>query len=83
MSITLDLPRELEDELSAEAAQLRLSLPEYVLRVLSTSLVIKSKPETGAVLVDCWRGEGIIGTRPDISDSQTHARQVRAQAERR
>ena len=83
MSITLDLPEELESELSAEAAQLGISLPEYVLRILSTGLVIGKRPKTGAELVEYWHNEGLIGTRLDIADSQAHARQIREQAERR
>lgn len=83
MSIALDLPEELENELSAEAAQLGLSLPEYVLRVLSTGVVVGKRPKTGAELVDYWENEGLIGTRSDITDSQQHARQIRNEAERR
>lgn len=83
MSIAVDLPEELETELSAEAAQLGLSLPEYVLRVLSTGVVIGKRPKTGAELVDYWENEGLIGTRSDITDSQEHARQIRNEAERR
>jgi len=83
MSVTLDLPEELEYELSAEANQLGLSLPEYILRVLSTGLAIGKTPKTGAELVEYWQSEGLIGARPDIIDSQAHARQIREQAERR
>lgn len=83
MSIAVDLPKELENELSAEAAQLGLSLPEYVLRVLSTGVVIGKRPKTGADLVDYWEGEGLIGTRSDVSDSQAHARRIRDEAEQR
>ncbi|MEW6209298.1 MAG: hypothetical protein AB1631_13080 [Acidobacteriota bacterium] len=83
MSITLDLPEELENELSKEARQLGISLPEYILRLLSTGFVMGRKPATGAELVDYWRDEGLIGTRTDIADSQSHARQIREQAERR
>ncbi|MGA9774113.1 MAG: hypothetical protein WBV94_34095 [Blastocatellia bacterium] len=83
MSITLDLPQELESELSAEAAQLGISLPEYVLRLLATGFVIGKKPQTGAELVQYWQDEGLTGTRPDIADSQTHARQIRQRTERR
>ena len=83
MSIAVDLPEELENELSAEAAQLGLSLPEYVLRVLSTGVVIGKRPKTGAELIDYWESEGLIGTRSDITDSQEHARQIRNEAERR
>jgi hypothetical protein len=83
MSITLDIPEELEIELSAEAARLGLSLPEYLLRVLSTGLVIGRRPKTGADLVEYWQKEGLIGTRPDIGDSEAHARRIREQAEQR
>jgi hypothetical protein len=40
-------------------------------------------PRTGADLVSYWQREGLIGTRPEITDSQTHARQIRQQVERR
>lgn len=83
MSIAVNLPEDLENELSAEAAQLGLSLPEYVLRVLSTGVVIGKRPKTGRELVDYWHNEGLIGTRSDITDSQSHARQIRNQAEQR
>jgi hypothetical protein len=83
MSVAVDLPEELEKELSAEAAELGLSLPEYVLRVLSTGIVIGKKPQTGAELVEYWQDEGLIGTRSEITDSQEHAGQIRNRAERR
>jgi hypothetical protein len=73
----------MENELSAEAARLGLSLPEYVLRVLSASLTVNNKPKSGAELVEYWQSQGLVGTRPDITDSQAHARQTREQAERR
>ena len=83
MSIAVELPKELESELANEAAQLGLSLPEYILRVLSTGVVIGARPKTGSELVDYWKDEGLIGTRRDIADSQAHARQVRDHAEQR
>lgn len=83
MSITLDLPEELENELSTEATQLGLSLPEYVLRILSTGFVIGDRPKSGAELVEYWQNQKLVGSRPDIADSQTHARQIRKHAERR
>jgi hypothetical protein len=83
MSITLDLPQELERELATEATQMGLSLAEYVLRLLSTRSLVGPLPTTGAELVAYRQREGIIGTRPDITDSQAHARQIRHQAERR
>ena len=83
MSITLDLPQELECELATEATQLGLSLTEYVLRLLSTRSLVSQLPTTGAELVAYWQREGVIGMRPEITDSQAHARQIRHQAERR
>jgi predicted nucleic acid-binding protein len=83
MSILLDLPQELESALAIEATQLGLSLPEYVLRLLSTRSIVGQLPTTGAELVAYWRREGVIGARPDITDSQAHARQIRHTAERR
>jgi hypothetical protein len=83
MSITLDLPQELESELAAEATQLGLSLTEYALRLLVTRTRASHMPTTGAELVAYWQREGVIGTRPEITDSQMHARQIRHRAERR
>ena len=83
MSITLDLPQELGSELATEATQLGLSLSAYVLRLLSTRPLLGPMPTTGATLVAYWQREGVIGTRPDIMDSQAHARQLRHKAERR
>jgi hypothetical protein len=83
MSITLDLPQELESELATEATHLGLSLTEYVLRLLSTRSLVGSLPTTGAELMAYWQREGVIGMRPEITDSQAHARQIRHQAEHR
>jgi hypothetical protein len=82
MSITLDLPQELESELATEAAQMGLSLAEYVVRLLSTRFLVGPMPTTGTELVAYWQREGVIGTRPDITDGQAHACQLRYKAER-
>src|SRR5260370_12318195 len=73
MSLVLDLPRELESELTAEAAQLGLPLPEYILQILVTGRGPSPAPRTGAELVAYWQSEGLVGTRPDIADSEAHA----------
>jgi hypothetical protein len=83
MSLMLDLPEDLETELLTEAAQLGLSLPEYVLPVLSTSSPVCDQPRTGAELVEYWQTQGLVGTRTDVTDSQVRARQIREQAERK
>ena len=83
MNVTPELPQDLESELAAEAARLGLSLSEYMLRVLSLGRPLVEGPKTGRELVAYWKGEGLIGTRMDIADSQQHARRLRGQAERR
>ncbi|MDZ8237712.1 MAG: hypothetical protein RMZ69_11160 [Nostoc sp. ChiQUE01a] len=83
MSINIDLPPELENELSTEACELNLPLSEYILRILSVRKVIANPPKTGAELVTYWQSEGIINSRPDITDSQGYARQLRHDAQTR
>ncbi len=83
MSVTLDLPEELESALSAEADRLNLSLSEYILRLLTTARPVDNMPTTGAELVTYWQNEGVIGTRSDITDSPEYARQLRRTAEMR
>jgi hypothetical protein len=83
MTISLDLPLDLEHELSTEAALLKLPLSEYILRVLSVRPVLNHPPQTGAELVAYWQTTGVINSRPDIIDSQAHARQLRHEAETR
>lgn len=83
MTLTLELPPDLEEELSEEAARLGLSLPQYVLRVLATGRTLESMPKTGSELVSYWQREGLIGSRPDIEDAQRYAREIRARAEKR
>ncbi len=83
MTLTLELPHELERELSAEAARQGLSLSDYAVRLLATARPARAMPKTGAELVTYWQSEGLIGARADLRDSQAHARYLREQAERR
>jgi hypothetical protein len=83
MSLVLDLPPELETELAAEAARLRLPLPEYALRLLAVGRLPNPRPRNGAELLAYWQGEGLVGTRPEIADPEAHARALRQQAEKR
>ena len=82
MVISLELPSELENELSTEAYQLKLPLAEYILRVLAFRPFLQNPPKTGVELVAYWESIGIVGSRPDITDSQEYARRLRDQAER-
>lgn len=83
MNVSLDLPSDLENELSTEASQLRLSLTEYILRILSFRPFLQNPPKTGAELVAYWESTGVINSRPDIVDSQEYARELRHKAETR
>ncbi|MBE7382330.1 MAG: hypothetical protein F6J95_013090 [Leptolyngbya sp. SIO1E4] len=83
MAISLELPSELEDELSAEASQLKLPLAEYILRVLAFRPFLQNPPKTGVELVAYWESMGILGSRSEITDSQEYARRLRDQAEHR
>ena len=83
MSITLDIPEGLASKLTVEAQRRGLPLSDYVVTLLATGRTTGSLPKAGAALVAYWREQGIIGSRPDIVDSEAHAREVRKQAERR
>jgi hypothetical protein len=82
LSINVNLPPELENELDREASVLNLTLSEYILQIL-TFRRIANPPKTGAELVAYWQSEGIINSRPDITDSQAYARQLRHEAQTR
>lgn len=83
MTITLDLPKDLERDLAAEAARHGLPVEQYALSLLSKDRGLGGQPRTGAELVEYWRREGLIGYRSDIRDSASHARRLRQKAERR
>ena len=82
MTLMLELPSQVEADLSAEAKCQGVPLQEYALRLLSTAARDQT-PKTGAELVEYWRREGLLGTRMDIPDSQQHARTLRESAELR
>jgi hypothetical protein len=83
MTITLELPQELEQELSSKAEKINLSLSEYILHLITVRQILNNPPKTGAELVNYWQKEGLINSRPDINDSQEYARQIRYEAEHR
>ena len=83
MNVSIELPSDLENELSAEASQLKLPLSEYILRVLSFRPFLQNPPKTGLDLVAYWESVGVINSRPNITDSQEHARRLRDKAEHR
>ena len=79
MSIVLNLPPELEHELAAEAADHGLPLPEYVLQILTSRC--HPRPHNGAKLLAYWQREGLVGTRPEITDAPARARELRGPAQ--
>lgn len=83
MTVSLDLPQKLVDELSDEAARRNLSLSEYASQILSASRERVPVLKTGADLVAYWKSEGLVGTRPEIADNQDFACEIRRAAERR
>jgi hypothetical protein len=106
MTLTLELPPDLESELAAEAERLDLSLGDYVLQVLEAArqtaaqeadveedlyaLLIQERAKlaahplrTGAEILAYWQREGLLGTRPDITDPLEYAQALRRRAERR
>lgn len=80
MTLTLELPAELEKELAAAAQQAGLSLAEYSLQLLAMHSRSEAGVTTGADLVAYWQSRGLIGMRLDIQDSQAHAQEVRSKA---
>ena len=82
MPQTLELPDDLADALTDEAAGAGMSLPDYAVRLL-TAARLSASAGGGAGLVAYWRAEGLVGSRPEIDDGQAHARHLREQAERR
>jgi len=61
-----------------------LDLPlSDVTQMLLLGQVLRNPPRNGAELVAYWQREGVINSRPDITDSQAYARQLRHEAETR
>lgn len=83
MTIILDLPKELEQELERAAVRAGCSVSEYVLRVLQSSHTVQSATPTGAELLAYWEREGLLGSMPDIEDPVTFARDLREQNQNR
>lgn len=83
MTITLELPVDLESRLAVDAAQHGLSLPEYAVRLLAGNVEAAPLPVTGSELVAYWKHADVIGSRADIPDPQAFARALRRAAENR
>lgn len=83
MGFTLELPPAVASSLKSEADERGLTLTEYAVELLSRPRLDSSEVRTGADLVRYWEEQGVIGSRPDIADAASHARQLRETAQRR
>lgn len=70
-------------ELVQAASRLGMSLPDYAIHLLSSAHPSPDSIRSGADLVAFWQAEGLVGSRPDIADSQAQARELRELAHRR
>ena len=80
MILTLELPHELETQLSQEATERGMPLPEYVLYRLTVYQSVASF-HAGTELVRNGQDEGVIGSHAEMANSQVYARQLRQMAE--
>lgn len=83
MSLELDLPEDLAEQLQGEADELGLTLSDYILQVLAREKKGGVLPRTGVDLVAYWNQEGVVGFRPEIADPSKHARTLRGEAQQR
>jgi predicted DNA-binding antitoxin AbrB/MazE fold protein len=72
-----------EDGVLKPLVPLTLNEHEKVRVTLSNAGHAAPAVHTGAELVAYWQQAGLVGTRTEIRDSQQHAREIRADAERR
>ncbi len=79
MTLTLELSQDLERRLATEAMRQGLPVEQYALQLLGDIPKAEAVPANGAELVSFWRREGVIGSRPDIENSQVYARKIRRQ----
>jgi hypothetical protein len=90
MTLTLDLPLEMEKHLQAAAARHGLPLQEYAVRAMLLGMEMEatdrsqdSLPTTGAEALAYWKREGVLGLFQDRPDTAEFARELRRQAETR
>jgi hypothetical protein len=81
VTLTINVPDDLEGKLKAQAERCGMSLEEFALRMLKDEVAPQFK--TGADIVAYWKRHDVIGSRPEIKDSVKHARKLRKKAERR
>ena len=80
--ILVEVPDSLEERLREAAERLGVSVADYARQLLEMAAP-QAEPRDGASLVEMWKAEGLIGSRPDIGDAAEHARRLREQAQHR
>ncbi|MBX9580008.1 MAG: hypothetical protein K2X87_06830 [Gemmataceae bacterium] len=80
MTLTLELDAELAEVLAEEAARKKMSLPDYAVYLLTITVPPPPPLKTGADVVAYWESEGLIGSRPDITDPEAHSQVMRAKS---
>jgi hypothetical protein len=83
MSVVVNLPHDLEQELADEARREGLELSEYVCQLLSRHRTPSQSPMNGKELIQYWQDRELIGTRESVTDPSEHARMLRERAQRR
>lgn len=86
MTINLELPQGLRSAMEQAAAERGLPLAEYALQVLASHHAPAAEQtvfRTGAELVAYWDREGLLGSRSDIEDPVSYARELRERNQNR
>jgi hypothetical protein len=83
MSITIELSPDLEAQLVAEAARLKLPISEYASRILQGGHYPTVLARTGEEVVKYWKAESVIGSRNDIPDSAQRSAELRHRSNNR
>ena len=77
--LTIELNETAEERLRAGAEAKGVPAEAYARELLEGFL----SPSIGERLVEQWREDGTIGSRPDIADSDAYASELRARAWKR
>ncbi len=82
MTLTIELTPE-EATRVEEARRRGLDVDAMLHDVIAQIAEDTESPTVGHEIVGAWRLSGVISSRPDITDSQAHARNLRLQAQQR
>ena len=86
MTVTLELPNDLQREMEQEATRRGLPLAEYMLQFLVSHHPHSAEaavPRTGAEIFAYWEREGLLEGAPEIDDPVQYARELRERNQNR